>query len=71
MKKYPVYNEFVFDERPVCVYGNMYIKPQVNSVPVRVFLTAARHINTLLHKVSLYGKIISYRKRPAPPWLHS
>jgi hypothetical protein len=52
MKKYPVINEFVFDERPVCVYGNTYIQPAVNSLPVRIFQTAARRINKFIQTIS-------------------
>jgi hypothetical protein len=44
MKRFLIYDELVIDERPVCVYGNTYIRFSETNLPVRVIKTVARYI---------------------------
>jgi hypothetical protein len=44
MKRFSFYDELVIDERPVCVYGNTYIRFSETYLPVRVIKTVARYI---------------------------
>lgn len=53
MKHSQAYNDYLFEEAPVCVYGNSYIRFSEQSTVMRGSIATIHYIKKIIHLISI------------------